>query len=285
MKIHHLNTATMCPYGGAIITGDAPENPDGGMLTQLRAPARMVCHTLLIEVNDGLVLVESGLGLDDIRDSVARLGRAFVTVARPRLAVEEAAVTQVKELGFSASDVRHIVVTHLDLDHAGGLADFPDAEVHLYEPEHRAAMERATKPEQSRYRPAHWAHGAKFRPLRTSGERWFGFDCVRDVPGLPPEILVVPTVGHSRGHCAVAVQSDDGWLLHAGDAYFYRGEMSASGRTCTPGLGAFQKLVAFDDVARRRNQERLRRLAVDHASEVRVFSAHDGVEFDALCSR
>lgn len=282
MKIHHLNAATMCPYGGRLITGDAPENPSGGTWTQLRAPARLVCHCLLVETERGLVLVETGIGLDAMRDAASRLGREFVTVARPTLDESEAAVSQIEALGFRASDVRHILVTHLDLDHAGGLPDFPDAEVHIYELEHQAAMQRASTPDKKRYRPAHWAHGAKFRPLPTGGERWFGFDCVRDIPGLPPEILLVPVVGHSRGHCAVAVDAGDRWLLHAGDAYFHRGEMSASGRVCTPGLAAFQRLVAFDDAARRRNQERLRRLAVDHASEVCVFSAHDGVEYDAL---
>ena len=49
---------------------------------------------------------------------------------------------QVEALGYSARDVRHIVVTHLDPDHAGGLSDFPDAEVHIFRAEHKAAMER-----------------------------------------------------------------------------------------------------------------------------------------------
>ncbi|MFD0510570.1 MBL fold metallo-hydrolase [Streptomyces aureus] len=30
-------------------------------------------------------------------------------------------------LGYAVDDVRHIVLTHLDLDHAGGLPDFPRA--------------------------------------------------------------------------------------------------------------------------------------------------------------
>ena len=33
--------------------------------------------------------------------------------------------------GFRREDVRHILVTHLDFDHAGGLPDFPDAVVHV----------------------------------------------------------------------------------------------------------------------------------------------------------
>ncbi len=36
-----------------------------------------------------------------------------------------------KRLGYSINDVRHIILTHLDLDHAGGLHDFPNAAVHV----------------------------------------------------------------------------------------------------------------------------------------------------------
>jgi glyoxylase-like metal-dependent hydrolase (beta-lactamase superfamily II) len=42
---------------------------------------------------------------------------------------------QVKQLGFSPRDVRHIVLTHLDSDHAGGLENFPEAHVHVLEAE------------------------------------------------------------------------------------------------------------------------------------------------------
>src|SRR3546814_2886084 len=64
------------------------------------------------------------------------------------------------------------------------------------------------------------------------GERWFGFEAVRDLDGLPPEILLVPLPGHTWGHSGVAVQEDGGgWLLHAGDAYFYRGEVGSQTRS------------------------------------------------------
>jgi hypothetical protein len=56
------------------------------------------------------------------------------------------------------------VLTHLDLDHSGGLPDFPSARVHPHDAEYRTAMAVASgHPEHAlRYRPAHWEH----RPLR-----------------------------------------------------------------------------------------------------------------------
>ena len=53
-----------------------------------------------------------------------------------------------------------------------------------------------------------------------AGEPWFGFGRVRGLNGLPPEVLMVPLLGHPWGHAGVAVQGERGWLLMAGDACF-----------------------------------------------------------------
>ncbi len=237
----------------------------------------LICHCLLIETErDGLVLVDTGLGTADVADP-ERLGPIRFLLASD-LKEEETAVRRVEALGHSAGDVRHIVVTHLDLDHAGGLGDFPKAKVHCMRKERDAAANPRTHIERERYRPAQWAHDPEWALYAVNGERWFGFEAVRDLDGLPPEILLVPLHGHSRGHAAVAVDSDDGWLLHAGDAYFFHGEMDPGREHCPPGLRAFQRIAAIDDAQRRWNQRRLRALVREHAHEVRVFSAHDPAE-------
>ena len=259
MRVHHLNCATMCP-------------PFVG---------KMVCHVLAIESGDGLVLVDTGLGMADVTTPKERLGREFVTITRPRCDPAETALAQLETLGFAAADVRHIVVTHLDLDHAGGLADFPGAAVHVSAAEHEAAMTRPSATERRRYRPAHWAHGPKWNIYNPGGERWHGFEGVRALDGLPPEILRVPLVGHTRGHHGIAVREDGdaGWRLHAGDAYFFHGELEAH-PNCPLALRAFQRLVAIDNDARLANQERLGLVARDATAGVRVFCAHDPLELE-----
>ncbi len=270
MKVHHLNCATMCPYGGRLLSGR------GSVLEQ----AELICHCLLIETEAGLVLVDSGLGLRDVAEPASRLGREFVTFARPVLSEDETAARQVEALGFTRADVKHIILTHLDVDHAGGLSDFPDATVHLHADEHAAALHPTVRLERVRYRPSHWAHEPKFTTYRPTGERWFGFDAVRDLQGLPPEILLVPLIGHSRGHSGVAVDLGTGWLMHAGDAYFHRSEMDPDRRRCPPLLDTFQRIVEIDGVARRKNQQRLRELTLENRGDVRVFSAHDPIELE-----
>jgi len=273
MRVHHINCGTMCPPSERAIRGR------GGWLTR----GEMVCHCLVLETEAGLVLVDTGLGLEDVREPKRRLGGFFAGFVGAVLREEETAVRRVEALGLDPNDVRHIVVTHLDLDHAGGLSDFPKARVHVYGAELDAAEARATVKERERYREVQWAHKPEWaRAELAGGDLWFGFDAVRGLRGLPPEILLVPLPGHTRGHSAIAVDTGAGWLVHAGDAYFHRGEMDRSGRHCPVGLDVFQRLMAIDDRRRRENQERLRQLVLTHEGGVRVFSAHDPDELAAF---
>lgn len=280
MRVHHLNCGTDCPVGGAAFDGES-KGPLG----------RLVCHCLLIETDArGLVLVDTGYGLKDVRHPHRRphprITRAWRSLLNIRLREEECAIRQIEALGFQAADVRHIVLTHLDFDHAGGLEDFPHAAVHVM----RAEFDTAAGPRRgfvhrNRYRSRQWDEVTDWRRYGASGAPWFGFDAVRELDGLPPEILMVPLPGHSWGHAGVAIRRGGGesgreWLLHAGDAYFYRGEMRDAARRCTPGLRAYQRLMEANHRDRLANQERLRRLSVERRGEIQFVCGHDPVEFD-----
>lgn len=249
----------MCPIGSGWLTG-----------------ARgMCCHCLLIESDDGLVLVDTGLGTADLAEPGRRLGRVFTAGMGLDRDPAQTARAQVERLGFKVEDVRHLILTHLDLDHAGGLSDFPRARVHLTVAEHDAALARATTVERMRYRLEQWAHGPEWSPHAPVGEEWHGFAAVSPIEGLREQVLMVPVSGHTRGHAAVAVRDGAGWLLHCGDAYFHHDELGADGRKCPRGLDLFQKWIAMDRTAWAANQARLRELALGADGEVRLFCAHD----------
>lgn len=256
----------MCPLGQRLLAGE------GGWLS----PAHLCCHCLLIEGRDSLILVDTGLGTGDVAHP-SRLGLGFNLAVRPRLMMEETALHQIRALGFDPRDVQHIVPTHLDLDHAGGLGDFPQAQVHVFSREYDAAMARDSLQERERYKPAQWAHGPHWARHEVQGDRWMGLEAIRALPGTDEEVLLVPLTGHTRGHCGVAVKADEGWLLHCGDAYFYRGETEMPPH-CPVGLRVFQSLVQMDGPTRVANQQRLRELKRDHGHEVSLFCAHDPVE-------
>ena len=142
MTVHHLNCATLQPAATL-----------GGRLM----PARLVAHCLLVERPEGLLLVDTGFGTADIADP-KRLGQPFRALVGPVLDATETALARVTALGHRPEDVTDIVLTHLDLDHAGGIGDFPQARVHVDEDE----LDRALAPplrERPRYVQAQWVHG------------------------------------------------------------------------------------------------------------------------------
>ncbi|AEG93160.1 conserved hypothetical protein [Ramlibacter tataouinensis TTB310] len=254
-----------------------------GVLTR----GHLCCHCLLLETEQGLVLVDTGLGLRDVAHPRARLSGFFLALLSPEWREEMTAARQLAQLGYQPRDVRHIVLTHLDFDHAGGLDDFPQATVHLLRQERDAAAAQATWLDRQRFRPQQWGTRANWRVYGAAGgERWFGFDGVRQPEGLPPEVLLVPLPGHTLGHAGVAVRRDDGhWLLQAGDAYFHHREMDLERPWCTPGLRMYQALMEKDRRARLDNQARLRELRRAHGHEVELVCGHDPVEFEHVSGR
>lgn len=259
----------MAPLGGKLMYGGSSHR-------------HLVCHCLLVELDNRLLLVDTGIGLADIAEPKKRLGGLFVACVRPVLDPTWTAVQQIEALGFSADDVGDIVLTHMDLDHAGGLSDFPHARVHVAENEYVRAQARPTRHDRMRYRPEQWSHAARWCRYAAQGEPWFGFEAVRDLEDLPAEILMVPLVGHTAGHCGVAIDTGDGWLLHCGDAYFHRGEVDRDQPRCPILLRAFQSYVESDGPMRLRNQARLRELFDEHHHDVRLFCAHDPEEFETM---
>jgi glyoxylase-like metal-dependent hydrolase (beta-lactamase superfamily II) len=195
MDIHTLNCFTACAR--------FPQDWQTGALC------------LLVETNQGLVLVDTGLGKADY---VHRTGilRVFQLLTRLPLDAQEAAVHQVARLGYWPQDVRHIVLTHMHFDHCGGLPDFPHAAVHVHRRELEAFKGFPRRWTDVGYVRRHIAHGPQFVLHEETGESWFDFAATR-LPFQPP-MWLVPLFGHTRGHCGVAAQTASGWLFHVGDA-------------------------------------------------------------------
>lgn len=262
LRIHHLDCGTMCPHG-LVTLGLAPADP-----------GHLVAHCLLIEAPSGLVLVDTGYGTGDVAHP-RRLGPARHLLGA-RLDPAQTAVARVRALGHDPADVRHVLITHLDLDHAGGLGDFPNATVHLHAPELAAARARRGDAK-LRYRPAHWAHGPRWSEHASlDGDRWLGFDRVSLVGDVGVDIALIPLPGHSEGHAGYAIDTGEGWLLHAGDAFLHPAEI-ASPPQRSRGLRAYHRVNSADHRLLGENAARLGDLVRDHGSAVDVFCSHDAV--------
>jgi len=164
------------------------------------------------------------------------------------------------------------------------LPDFPKAKVHVHAKETDAAIGRDTLNQKQRYRSVQFAHSPAWETYAALGEPWKGVPAVRQLAGLPPELLALPIGGHSRGHAAIAVDTGHGWLVHAGDAYFHRSVMERGDTSGMPwALRSVERFIAFDYKSVRANHAMLAKLATHEG--VTVFSSHDPVEYERLRAR
>ncbi|MBB3094139.1 glyoxylase-like metal-dependent hydrolase (beta-lactamase superfamily II) [Actinoplanes campanulatus] len=249
MKVHHLNCGTMRPA----------------------VTPSLVCHVLAVETTEGLLLVDSGFGLRDAAEPAHRIGAARHLI-RPVLDPEESAVRQLQRLDLDPDDVRDIVLTHYDADHSGGTADFPRARVHLTATESEAAQHPRTWNERSRYLPAQREHGPRLvEHDPATGDGWRGFAAATEIV---PGVVLIAMPGHTRGHAAVAVDTGDGWILHAGDAFYHRAQIDGVTRG-NRALATLEAAIAHDRRLVRANHARLAELWAAADPALTIVNAHD----------
>jgi glyoxylase-like metal-dependent hydrolase (beta-lactamase superfamily II) len=124
------------------------------------------------------------------------------------MAPGEDAVGRLASLGIDAADVRHVVLSHLHIDHAGGVEFFPNAEFHVQRRELRAA---------------HWP-AVYQRPFYVRRDfdfpyNWHELDGEHDL-FADGRMVLFPTPGHSEGHQSMLVRLDGCSLILVADAAY-----------------------------------------------------------------
>ena len=187
MRVHILDDGVFITDAGNLFGGSRKASIKGAM------------HPVLVEAGDKLVLIDAGFGPD----------LPEILVGRYELRRDKHLLDHLGEAGYSAGDVTHVILSHLDADHVGwalGPPSFPKATVYVQE----AALEEARQmPEKDGRRAS--------VPAIEKGveESWCE---LLDTDGdILPRVKVEVRSGHSAGHQIVWIGEDDDLALYTGD--------------------------------------------------------------------
>lgn len=92
---------------------------------------RAIGHCLLLETAQQLILIDAGIGLMDTQKPFARIGEQLIDIVGFKFNEQWTAIKRIEKLGLNPANVTDCIISHLDPDHIGRLADFPNAKVHL----------------------------------------------------------------------------------------------------------------------------------------------------------
>ena len=218
----------------------------------------------LIEHPQGKVLFDTGNALAVAVDKVKHWGQAIIDAYDPIMTVDDYVVNQLQRIGIDADEITHVVLSHLHLDHAGGVGAFPKAKYIVQ----RAEMQYA-------YVPDFFQKGAYIRAdfdkpdlnwVLLEGERDDGYDLFGD--GI---LCIVFTPGHTPGHQSLLINlpEEGAWLLTGDSAY----TEEILNENVLPGL-------VYSPADAIRSISRMRHLRDDHG--VRVITGHDPDAFARL---
>jgi N-acyl homoserine lactone hydrolase len=173
----------------------------------------------------GPVLVDAGLHASVAVKPAENFGRVGVIAFRGlQMDPGQALPAQLRERGIDPAGVGTVVMTHLHVDHASGISEFPAATFVVSQAEWEAAGSQGRL---HRYMTRQFDHAFDYRLLDfdRAGEggpdSFSGFARSFDLFG-DGSVHAVYTPGHTLGHMSVVVRTARGEVLLAGDAIYVR---------------------------------------------------------------
>jgi glyoxylase-like metal-dependent hydrolase (beta-lactamase superfamily II) len=190
----------------------------------------------VIDHPEGLIVVDTGQGthLLDTRRSLHPYARWEV---RFRIERDEEIGSQLRALGIGPRDVKHVVLTHLHIDHDGGLAHFSHAEIHVSRGELDAASGWLGRVRG--YLPNRWPSWFAPVPLDLTTDAFGPFAASRRLTRAG-DVIAVATPGHTANHLSIVLEDGGMTYFLAGDASYTEEYMLAG---CVDGVSEDDELA------------------------------------------
>jgi glyoxylase-like metal-dependent hydrolase (beta-lactamase superfamily II) len=258
MKIHHCNCASFCPFHSKkLIKTVAPEL------------SNLITQCLIIDSKDGIILVDTGIGQTQMEKGKRSKIQDFIIGTQ--YDEKQTILNQLEIRGIKKNDVKHIFVTHLDYDHAGGVMDFPHSTLHLLKDEWEIANFSPNKRDKFRYKKYLWEKQKKVE-LYEGGNLWKGNLTKIQLKGIEEKLFLVPLVGHTKGHAGLLIESEN--TLFAGDAFMNHRQIIDNYESKI--LKIYNNVTSYN---LRQYYETLDQLKFLNKENVKVLNSHDPFYF------
>jgi glyoxylase-like metal-dependent hydrolase (beta-lactamase superfamily II) len=180
-------------------------------------------YAWLIDHPEGIIVVDTGQGAH-LLDSGRSLHPYVRWEVAFRIEREQEIGPQLNALGIRPRDVKRVILTHLLMDHDGGLADFPNSEILVAPGELRTASGYAGR--LRGYLPHRWPSWFDPKPLLLSDGALGPFATSRKLTEAG-DVVAVATPGHTTDHISVVVRDGDTTYFLAGDTSYNEALMLA----------------------------------------------------------
>jgi glyoxylase-like metal-dependent hydrolase (beta-lactamase superfamily II) len=175
-----------------------------------------------IEHPEGVIVVDTGQGAH-LLETGKSLHPYIRWEAAFRIEREKEIGPQLRALGIGPRDVNRVVLTHLHMDHDGGLEHFPQSEILVAPGELRAASGWAGR--LRGYFPHRWPSWFDPAPLQLAEP--FGPFAASVRLTKAGDVIAVATPGHTANHVSVVVQEEETAFFLAGDTSYNESLMLA----------------------------------------------------------
>lgn len=191
--------------------------------TPVPVPAFLIRHP-----KAGSILVDTGLHPAIASDPTSNLGRFGTWFSKPKLDHGDDVSAQLRAKAVDPGSIRLVILTHLHLDHASAIADFPDATFIVTGAEWKEATSGLFSFKKGYHRPQ-FDYAFDFRTVTFDGPNvssYASFGRTIDLFG-DGSIRLASTPGHTAGHQSVIARLKERDLVIGGDATYLASQLES----------------------------------------------------------